>query len=345
MALNERAKLRLRILVIVTLTSALGGGIYGLLRAKFDAVGVAQGMLTGVLIGGPLSVFEIFYWYDSRGEWGRRAPFLASAAIKACVYAAVIMIGLTVGIATFGPAGNPSGSLFWAEFGWGVAFSFAFGFLIQMGLHINRMVGGRTLLMFVAGRYNRPKVEDRVFLFLDMTDSTAIAERIGDLRFMDLLNEFFYDVADAVLECKGEIHKYVGDEVIVTWPLARGVADANCVRCIFSIRDRLAAKGARYQASFGVTPTFRAGLHAGAVVSGEMGDVKQEIGYLGSVMNTTARILEACRGHGRDFLASAEIVGRVALPPAFVVERLGSIALRGRQSEIDLVGIERVGAG
>jgi adenylate cyclase len=344
MPLNERTKLRLRTVAIVVLVSAAGGAIYGFLRGDLRVGGIVQGLAIGVMIGGPLSAFEILYWFADRGERLRRAPFLVSAAAKSLVYMIVIVAGLAAGIALFQSPGVLGGAAFGPEFGWGIAFSFAFGFAIQVGLHINRIVGGHTLLKFVAGRYNRPVEEDRVFLFLDMAESTATAEKIGDLRFMSLLNRFFYDVAGAVIETKGEIHKYVGDEVIVSWPLAAGVADANCVRCCFAIRDRVASNRARYLHEFGVVPAFRAGLHAGSVVTGEMGDYKQEIAHLGNVMNTTARILEACRSYGRPFLASGDAVALLALPPDIAVERLGSITLRGKQRETDLVAIERAAA-
>ena len=42
-----------------------------------------------------------------------------------------------------------------------------------------------------------------------------------------------------------------GDEVVVTWPLAEGVREANCVRCFFWSQDAVARERARYTRDFG----------------------------------------------------------------------------------------------
>jgi class 3 adenylate cyclase len=41
---------------------------------------------------------------------------------------------------------------------------------------------------------------------MDMRASTAIAERVGELRILDLLNRFVADLSLAVAEAGGEIH-------------------------------------------------------------------------------------------------------------------------------------------
>jgi adenylate cyclase len=55
-----------------------------------------------------------------------------------------------------------------------------------------------------------------------MRSSTAIAERLGELSYLKFLNRFIADVSLGVAEGGGEIHKYVGDEIIATWRLAPG---------------------------------------------------------------------------------------------------------------------------
>jgi len=58
-------------------------------------------------------------------------------------------------------------------------------------------------------------------MFLDIESSTQIAERLGDNRFYALLNQFFYDLTDAVIQTDGEIYEYVGDEVTIPWKKQR----------------------------------------------------------------------------------------------------------------------------
>ena len=110
--------------------------------------------------------------------------------------------------------------------------------LIEMG----RLLGYGTLKNLLTGRYVQPKREQKAFLLIDMKDSTGLAERLGPIRFHELLNDFFRDVADAALECDAEIHKYVGDEAILTWPAGTALADGDCLACPFIARDFIAAQ-------------------------------------------------------------------------------------------------------
>ena len=163
-----------------------------------------------------------------------------------------------------------------------LAASFVFNFLIE----VNRMLGRNVLLNFITGRYHQPRLEERVFLFIDMVGSTGIAERIGERAFLRPLNRFVGDLTTPIVAECGEIHRYVGDELIATWKLA----DARCVRGCFAALARLEREAPAYQREIGAVVTFRAGLHCGPVVTGEMGTVKKEIVFLGDTVNTTARI-------------------------------------------------------
>jgi adenylate cyclase len=89
-------------------------------------------------------------------------------------------------------------------------------FLINFVRQLNRMLGPGTLVNLLLGRYHRPVAEDRIFMFLDLNDSTAIAAALGPARFNDFKNDFFYDIAEPVLETRGQIYQYVGDEAVVT---------------------------------------------------------------------------------------------------------------------------------
>ncbi|OQB03848.1 MAG: hypothetical protein BWY20_01210 [Spirochaetes bacterium ADurb.Bin215] len=49
----------------------------------------------------------------------------------------------------------------------------------------------------------------------------------------------------------GEIYKYVGDEVIITWPEKKGARDANAVRVYQAIRRALVRKTDQYELKYG----------------------------------------------------------------------------------------------
>jgi class 3 adenylate cyclase len=120
-------------------------------------------------------------------------------------------------------------------------------------------------------------------------------------------------------------------EVIASWKLAAGPNEAGCVRACFSALDRLAEGGPAYERDFGFRADFRAGLHCGPVVVGELGFVKKEIALIGDAMNTTQRIQDACREANCRVLVSAALLDRiVALPAGVTARALGPMPMRGK---------------
>ena len=184
-----------------------------------------------------------------------------------------------------------------------------------------------------------PREEERALLFIDLVGSTAIAERIGATRFLELMNEFVHDVGAALEGSGGVIYQYVGDEAIITWRLGETRDISGAVEAVFRLRARVEARGDEYRSRFGVAPAFRAALHAGPVVVGEMGDSKLEIVLLGDTVNTTARIEQSCREFDRDFLASAEALALMTLPPGAESEEMPPVALKGKSLQVRLYAI------
>ena len=165
-------------------------------------------MLAGGLNGGLLSSLEILVLRGAYGASLRQLPFLPYLALRSLLYLGIILLVL---IASNLPVGITRAD---------IAFSLALSLGYNLLLGVNDLLGPGVLFAFVAGRYHHPRREERILLFIDMRASTALAERLGEERFLDFLNQFVTDLSLAIAEAGGEIHKYVGDEVIATWTLA-----------------------------------------------------------------------------------------------------------------------------
>ncbi len=265
----------------------------------------------------------------------RRAPFAAHVAVKTVIYLGVILFGLKFGDALFpapGEGGIGSGD---------VLFSLAAAFVFVFILDVNSLLGQNVLLNFITGQYYRPRVEPRVFLFLDMEGSTGWAERLGPLDFHRLLNRFAPDVTEPMVAARGEIHRYIGDEVIATWKVEDGIQSARCIVVCFDAMDRLADQAPEYVREFGAAVAARAGLDCGPVVTGEMGSVRREIVFLGDTVNTTARIQDLCRQTGDRVLASADLIDRLELPAETAKRSLGDLRLRGKGADLALYALTK----
>jgi adenylate cyclase len=212
-------------------------------------------------------------------------------------------------------------------------------FVINFVRQLNRMLGPGTLVNLLLGRYHRPVAEERIFMFLDINDSTAIAAALGPIGFNDFKNDFFYDIAEPVLETRGQIYQYVGDEAVVAWTMENGLRQGNCLRCVFLVTERIHAQKARYLARYGIVPAFKAGLHGGPVVTAEIGDIKKDIVHSGDTVNTAARIEAQCRPLKRRVLVSADLLSRCMVPAELEVEDVGARELRGKAEAIRLYSL------
>jgi adenylate cyclase len=347
MSLSRRDRREWRIFLWISLTSAVISAYFGYAIAPPDSipwVGALSGVANSALIATPITWFELRSERPGALRQLRRLPLAAYFSIKVVFYLVVIMGSLLLVrlLATpFLPPRTADDTTLRNSIIFAVAMSVFANVTIEMGL----LLGFGTLKNLLTGRYVQPKKEQMTFLLIDMKDSTGLAERLGPIRFHELLNEFFRDVADAALECGAGIHKYVGDEAILTWPADRALADGDCLACPFIARDVIAAGGDRYRRRFGVVPAFRAALHCGEIVAGEIGDLRREIAYVGDTLNVAARLLDAAKTLGHDVLVSNELLDRTTLPADLRAEALPTLTVRGRAAPLGISALQRLSAG
>lgn len=208
-------------------------------------------------------------------------------------------------------------------------------------LHVNDKYGYGILIKLLLGRYHTPKEEERIFMFVDIKSSTAIAEQLGHIRFFELLNDFFTDITNPILYTRGEIYQYVGDEVVISWTMKNGIRNANCIRCFYGMQEAIRKYGDRYREKYGLLPEFKAGLHSGIVTTGEIGIIKKDIVFSGDVMNTASRIQSMCNTYRVKILLSKYLLDKLHLPPHdFQPQRVGIIGLKGKRERVELYTFE-----
>jgi adenylate cyclase len=298
--------------------------------------GVVDGFLVALLVGGYL-IFLRDGWLRA---WSRRRSFLTSLGIHGTTVFALFLLGRSLGqVLTSGEPDRLLLSMGDPHLLYALPFFAVVAFSIQFVVQMNRMIGTNVLGYFVAGTYHRPKQEERISLFLDLEGSTQLAERLGSARYYELLRRFVDDLSEPILDTRGEIYQYAGDEVVITWPLGRGVRSANCIRCFFRIRDAIARGAARYQRDFGAVPRFRGGLHGGSITAGELGDLKQQIVFVGDILNTAARLEEYAKQSGLELVASGSLLERLELPAGLEAGYREELALRGKGERVAAYGI------
>lgn len=338
--MHIRTRRRVRIVATATLVAC----VFAIAIAPRTPSGVAIALLSATAISGALSTLEIQLNTRFAGL-AYRLPVAVTLLLRTICYGlALVLIPLAASALVVGRWPSLTrGDGFSKD---GLLLSLALAVGINLAVTLSRLLGTGILISLFTGRYHHPREEERIVLFLDVKGSTRLAERLGDKQFHRFLNRVFFDVSDPVAEAGGEIYRYVGDEIIATWTMKRGVREAACLRCVFAIEDALAARRAHYRAEFGTEPQLRGAIHAGALVIGEMGDWKREIVMLGDTMNTAARIEDVCRAKHCDYIASAAVLERIGeLPPGMRAESLGPVELPGKNAGISLFALSRIAAG
>jgi adenylate cyclase len=228
-----------------------------------------------------------------------------------------------------------SRSAFWINVGYGIVVTILSLFVNETSYYL----GGSVFNNFFTGKYHHPKEEVRIFMFLDMKSSTTIAEKLGHINYFQLLNKYYADTTEAIIQTSGEVYQYAGDEVIVSWNLKNGLKDNNCIRCFYMIKETFRVESENYLKEFGLIPEFKAGFHYGTVTTGEIGVLKKEIFFTGDVLNTTARIQSNCNKYNTDILISEDLLLELTEDDFYKQSEIGECELTGRQESIKLFSI------
>jgi class 3 adenylate cyclase len=271
----------------------------------------------------------------------RRMPVLAEVLVRSLVMAVgIVIVGIALQVALYAePLQLRWFTLNWFEttLPWIVAIGLGISLIAGVVTETARLIGGPLLASIVLGTYHRPVREQLIVMFLDLADSTPLAEKLGELRVHDLITRFFFDIDEPIHAHGGSVLSYVGDEVIVTWPVTDDPArNAQCLACFFAIDARIAGLAAEYKEEFETVPHFRAGLHSGPVIVSECGGVKRQLAYFGDTMNVSARLCEYCKVCGCNLTVSGDVLSRVMIPQNLQISAGQSIALRGRSRLLEV---------
>jgi len=205
--------------------------------------------------------------------------------------------------------------------------------LTQITIEINEKYSPGVFWDILIGKYIQPKVQKRIVMFIDLNDSTPIAEKLGSTDNFKFIRDFIYFVSIALLEYDGRIYQYVGDEIVVSWMYT----PKNVIKCLdaLALSSRLLQRNSNYfRLRYGVLPEFKAGAHAGEVTVGEIGIIKKDIAMSGDTMNTAARIRAACTDFDRKYIVSKDLLENVDI--SWKVESLGLVDLKGKADNMEL---------
>jgi adenylate cyclase len=336
---------RLFLAVRMVMFGMVAGVTYALFSDGPKAImPLSNGAMIGIILGMFVAWMEL---YILTPALRRKLTFLQLLLLRLTVYSIVIIITLFLVFSvsrsiwqhrsyTEVLQSEEFRNYIWKEdFFIVVLYTISLALLATFTFQITRKLGQGFLLSIISGRYFKPRLKPRLFLFINLTNIRDIIRQCGLHESFTFVNDFIYDITPEILRHKGRIHHYVDNQMVIVWPYHSTNAVLKSASCFFSIKMRIHSRKAYYKTHYGIAPQVNAGLHGGTAVQGEIGVIKTEIAFYGDVINTTARIASLA---GMDeLLASADCIQATNIR----CESCGAIKLAGKIEEMEIFRILR----
>jgi adenylate cyclase len=347
MVLNRSLRIKLASWFVVVVLATAVGGLYSEFAYPVDGPNPGDwkvGMVTGALIALLSIPLEIFSRDFAPMVTIRGLPHGLNWLTRSVTHLSIILFAL-LGTQYFFDVFYYHRVLFStisvAETTQDAIFASIVLLVVVFILEMRALVGGRVMAWAFLGGYEAPRVTQRIFVILDMVQSSEAAAVLGDRGFHSYLSDAFRLVEQAVGEEEGEIYTFIGDALIASWPLEGEAANARPLRALQRVFADLEADRATFLRRYGQMPQLRAVLHGGDVLIGQYGEQRRQVTYLGEVLNIASRMERFAKQTGAEVLISQTLLERIALPDGYLAAPVSAAQLDHWQGNVELMVLHR----
>lgn len=170
-------------------------------------------------------------------------------------------------------------------------------------------------------------------LFADIRNFTGLAETLSPRQTVEVLNEIYTELFEAVAACHGVLDKFLGDAIMAHWgaPIATDRDPLNAVEAAVQMLKLADALNAR-RAGQGL-PQLRLGMGiaTGEVIAGAIGSPKRmDYTVIGDSVNLAARLEALTKAYGAG-LVVCEATAAAIEGSGHVLRELDLVRVRGRR--------------
>lgn len=196
--------------------------------------------------------------------------------------------------------------------------------------HVVDQIMQRDVQVNLAG--NRKVV---TVLFSDIRHFTRIAESFPPDRLVELLNEYFTEMADIVFRFRGSLDKYIGDAIVAVFgsliPLES--PEKNAALAAGEMMKRLAQLNEGWKERFGLELAIGIGINTGEVFLGTVGaPQRMEFAVIGDPVNVAARLSGLAAG-GQILITRETMSG---LNSGIRCNQLPSTEIKGKTGKMEI---------
>ena len=175
--------------------------------------------------------------------------------------------------------------------------------------------------------------KDVAVLFVDIRGFTTMSENLAPEEVVEILNEYFGVITDAIFKNKGTLDKFIGDAAMAVFNSPFDLDDYvfRAVSTACDIARASETLGEKLMERFGKKVSYGIGVNCGQAIIGNIGsNFRMDYTAIGDTVNTAAR-LESNAKAG-EILISEEVKNRLA--DRIETEDVGEIPLKGKHNKI-----------
>jgi adenylate cyclase len=182
------------------------------------------------------------------------------------------------------------------------------------------------------------KVEVTV-LFVDIRGFTSLSENKDPQGIVELLNDYFTLVTDAVIKHGGHINKFWGDEVMAVFgaPVPNPKHAEAAVRSGLDIQREVSRLNRKNRGS-SENILIGVGINSGEMVAGNLGSQKRmEYTVIGDNVNIASRLTSQAKAG--EILISSSTYDLIRNEKSFHIEEIGKVSVKGRKKEVAVFSV------
>ena len=235
----------------------------------------------------------------------------------------------------------------------------------DLAIAFNRMAEDLKLTEIIKnsfGRYVTPEIVERIIanpdnqwmkgskvdvsvLFVDIRGFTGLSENKDPERIVEMLNDYFTCVYDAVINYGGHINKFVGDEAMVIFgaPVSNPRHAEDAVRAALEIHKEI-LKLNRVKRTGSENIQVGVGINSGEMVAGNLGSpMRMEYTVIGDNVNIASRLTS--RAKAGEILIGSSTHDLIKDTGVFQVKNRGRVSVKGRDKKVGTFNIIALNEG
>lgn len=178
-------------------------------------------------------------------------------------------------------------------------------------------------------------LKDIAVLFVDIRGFTTLSEKLSPREVVDLLNDYFENITNAVFNNQGTLDKFIGDAAMAVFNSPFDLEDYTykAVKTALDIQKCSEEIARISHEKTGIKIGFGVGVNCGEAIIGNMGsEYRVEFAAIGGTVNTASR-LEGVAKAGQ-VIISKKVYDR--LKGRIDVTWLGNVSLKGKAKEVEI---------